>query len=150
MEIKEYFSEQNQTHWLEQIRKSDWSAGEFLAGMVRDNTFFDFAGEGAKILLLTEGETLVSYCTFAPMDDIKQTELSPWIGFVYTAPEFRGHRYFGKLMAYAEELARQQGKEYTYISTAHTEVYEKYGYEYFTDLPNVGGTISRVYRKNLS
>jgi len=149
MQIREYFSESNQEHWLEQIRTSDWSAGELLAGMVKENTFFDFAGIGAKILLLTEGDTLVSYCTFAPMDDIKQTELSPWIGFVYTAPEFRGHRHFGKLMTYAEELARQEGKEYTYISTAHTEVYEKYGYECYTHLPNISGGISRVYRKKL-
>ena len=149
MEIRELFCEQNQADWIEQIRKSDWSAGELLANMLRDNIFFDFAGEGAKILLLTEGDSLVSYCTFAPMDDIKETELSPWIGFVYTYPEYRGHRHFGKLMAHAEELARQQGKEYTYISTGHTEVYEKYGYEHYTNLPNVGGTISRVYRKKL-
>ena len=149
MEIKELFAEKEQSNWLEQIRTSDWSAGPLLANMVRDNTFFEFAGDGAKILLLTEGEKLVSYCTFAPIDDIKETELSPWIGFVYTDPEYRGHRHFGKLMAHAEEMAREQGKEYTYISTGHTQVYEKYGYEHYTNLPNVGGTVSRVYRKNL-
>ena len=149
MEIKELFAQENQSKWLEQIRVSDWEAGELLAGMVQNNTFFDFAGEGAKILLLTEGEKLVSYCTFAPMDDIKQTELTPWIGFVFTDPAYRGHRHFGKLMAHAEELARQQGHEYTHISTGHTEVYEKYGYEHYTNLLNVGGTVSRVYRKKL-
>lgn len=150
MQIKEYFSESNQSHWLEQIKVSDWGGGALLYEMLCAGTFFDFAGEGAKILLLTEGDTLVSYCTFAPIDDIKQTELTPWIGFVYTYTEFRGHRHVGKLIAHAEELARQQGKEYTYISTGHTEVYEKYGYEHFTNLPNVGGTVSRVYRKKLS
>ena len=86
MEIKELFAQENQSKWLEQIRVSEWEAGELLAGMVQNNTFFDFAGEGAKILLLTEGEKLVSYCTFAPMDDIKQTELTPWIGFVLLTP----------------------------------------------------------------
>ena len=149
MQIREYFSDRNRSHWLSQIGKSDWGGGSYLYEMLSNGTFFEFAGEEAKILLLTEGDTLVSYCTFARLDDIKPTELTPWIGFVYTFPEFRGHRHVGKLMAHAEELAKQDGKEYTYISTAHIGVYEKYGYEYYKDLPNVGGTVSRVYRKSI-
>ena len=86
-------------------------------------------GETALVLMLAEGERLVSFCTFAPLDDIQPTELSPWIGFVYTFPEYRGHRYAGILLEYAESLACVMGKEYTYISTGHTGLYEKYGYE---------------------
>ena len=33
---------------------------------------------------------MISFCTFAEHDDIPDTELTPWIGFVYTFPAFRG------------------------------------------------------------
>ena len=52
-----------------------------------------------KVLLLTEDSKLISFCTYAGKDDIQPTELSPWVGFVYTFPEYRGHRYVGLLMA---------------------------------------------------
>lgn len=88
-------------------------------------------------------------CTLAPLDDIQPTELSPWIGFVYTFPEYRGHHYAGILLEYAESLACVMGKEYIYISTGHTGLYEKYGYEFFKTEKDVLGEDSRVYRKHI-
>lgn len=88
-------------------------------------------------------------CTLAPLDDIQPTELSPWIGFVYTFPEYWGHHYAGILLEYAESLACVMGKEYIYISTGHTGLYEKYGYEFFKTEKDVLGEDSRVYRKHI-
>jgi len=45
--------------------------------------------------MLTDGEKLVAFCTFAPRDEIWPTDLTPWIGFVYTYPEYRGRRNAG-------------------------------------------------------
>ena len=42
------------------------------------------------------------------------------------------------------------GREYIYISTNHTGLYEKYGYEFFQMDKDIGGEDSRVYRKALS
>lgn len=50
-------------------------------------------GENSKVLMLTKGAELVSFCTYSEKDDIQSTE----IGFVYTFPEHRGNRYMGKL-----------------------------------------------------
>ena len=151
MKIIEYFTSDNQAHWLEEIRKSDWGAGQFLYTLLRDGKLKDVAGQTALVPMLVEEETgkLMSFCSFAPLDDIQPTSLTPWIGFVYTFPEFRGHRYAGILLDYAESLATVMGKEFIYISSAHTGLYEKYGYEFDQILKDVGGEDSRVYRKAL-
>lgn len=151
MKIIEFFTSDNQDHWLEEIRKSDWGAGQYLYTLLKEGKLKELVGQTALVPMLIEEETqkLVSFCTFAPLDDIQPTTLSPWIGFVYTFPEYRGHRYVGRLLAYAESLATIMGKEYTYISTGETGLYEKYGYEFFDFLKDVGGEDSRVYRKAL-
>ena len=100
--------------------------------------------------MLVEGEALIAFCTLAPKDDIQPTDLTPWIGFVYTFPNHRGHRYAGMLLDYAESIATVMEKEYIYISTGHTGLYEKYGYEFYKMEKDIEGEDSRVYRKNLA
>lgn len=39
---------------------------------------------------------------------IQPTVLTPWIGFVYTFPECRGHRHVGKLFQEIEKLAKAE------------------------------------------
>lgn len=151
MKIIEYFTSENPEHWLAEIGKSDWDVGQYLYRLLRDRRLKELAGRTALVPLLVDEETnrLVSFCTFAPLDDIQPTNLSPWIGFVYTFPEYRGHRYAGQLIAYAESLATIMGKEYSYISTGHKGLYEKYGYTFLEMQTDLGGEKSRVYRKAL-
>lgn len=149
-EIKEYFKTDNQTYWLKQIKTSDWGAGQFLYELLRDNRLKEMCGEGTEVLMLTEGEKLMAFCTYAEKDDIQPTELTPWLGFVYTFPEYRGGRLAGELLAYAEALAAKDGKAYTYISTGHVGLYEKYGYDFYEMQKDNGGEDSRVYRKKIS
>lgn len=92
---------------------------------------------------------LVSFCTFADKADIQPTELTPWIGWVYTFPEYRGNRYAGKLLNYAETLAEEVGFKNIYISTNHERLYEKYGYEFFEMMKDMHGEDSRVYVRYL-
>ena len=91
LEIMEYFTAENRKHWLEEIGRCEWGAGKYLHSLLSENSLKKAVGETALVLILAEGERLVSFCTFAPLDDIQPTELSPWIGFVYTFPEYRGH-----------------------------------------------------------
>ncbi len=151
MKIIEYFTSENQAHWLEEIRKSDWDAGQYLYTLLRDGKLKTVVGRTALVPMLVEEETgkIVFFCIFVSLDDIQPTTLSPWIGFVYTFPEYRGHRYAGRLLDYSESLAAVMGKAYVYISTGHTGLYEKYGYEFYQILKDIGGEDSRVYRKAL-
>ena len=149
MQVIDYYDSNRQPHWLEEIRRSDWRAGAFLSDLINNGTFFDAVGAKSKVLLLTEGDELISFCTYAEKDDIQPTELSPWMGFVYTFPEHRGHDYVGKLFEEIERLAEEDGIPAVYISTNHVGLYEKYGCEFLTQMNDMDGTASRVYVKKI-
>ena len=149
MDIIEYFSTDNKEYWLSKIKESDWEAGQFLYELLKSQKLKEYVGENTKVLMLVDGENLISFCTFAEKDDIQPTELTPWIGWVYTFPHYRGHRYIGKLLSYAEALAKTDGINSIYISTNHNGLYEKYGYEFFEMMKDMHGEDSRVYVRYL-
>ncbi len=149
MNIIGYYSSENKEHWLSKIKESQWSAGKFLYKLLSEDTFKDTVGENSDVLMLTEGDELISFCTLAEKDDIQPTDLTPWIGFVYTYPQYRGYRHSGKLMIFAEEKAKAQGADSIYISTNHIGLYEKFGYEFFSVMKDIDGEDSRVYTKKV-
>lgn len=149
MEVINYFDSDRKEHWRSGIERSDWSAGPFLCDLLSRGTFFETVGEGSKVLLLTEGDELISYCTYAKYDDIQPTELTPWVGFVYTFPAHRGHRYMGLLFEEVDRLAKADGVSRVYLSTNHTGLYEKYGWEFFAMMDDIHGDPSRIYVKNI-
>lgn len=149
MKVINYFESNRPAHWLAEIKRSDWAAGKFLHKMLSENTFFDNVGEGSKVLLLTDGDALLSFCTFSKYDDIQPTDLTPWIGFVYTFPEHRGHRYAGLLFDEAVRLAKASGISAIYLSTNHKGLYEKYGFAFQTILKDIDGNPSDIYVKRI-
>ena len=149
MNIIEYFSTDDKEYWLSKIKESDWGAGQFLYELLKNQKLKEYVGENTKVLMLVDGGDLISFCTFAEKDDIQPTELTPWIGWVCTFPHYRGHRYVGMLLRYAETLAKTDGINCIYISTNHNGLYEKYGYEFFRMMKDMHGEDSRVYVKYL-
>ena len=149
MKIIEYFSTDNKEYWLSKIKASDWGAGQYLHELLKNQKLKQLVGENTKVLMLTDGENLVSFCTFAEKDDIQPTDLTPWVGWVYTFPKYRGNRCIGKLLSYIETLAEEDGVKNIYISTNHTGLYEKYGYEFFKIMKDMHGEASRVYVRHL-
>ena len=144
MQIIEYFSCDRPEYWLGQIKKSDWGAGQFLYELLSENKLKDAAGENTRVLMLTNGDELISFCTYAEKDDIQPTDLTPWIGFVYTFPEHRGHRYVGELFKEIEKLARAENVHDIYISTNDTGLYEKYGCEFYQMMNDMDGEASKI------
>ena len=149
MQVNNFFEVDNKEHWINEIERSDWRAGAFLSRLLREGGFFDAVGKDSGVLLLTEGDELISYCTFAEKDDIQPTDLTPWVGFVYTFPEHRGHRYAGLLFDEAERLAKEGDVKEIYLSTNHTGLYEKYGWEFFGIMDDMDGEPSKVYVKRI-
>ncbi len=149
MEIIDYFKSDKPDYWLAEIKKGDWGAIPTLARFIEENSFHENLGEGT-LLLLTEWDRLLSFVTFAERDCIDDEKLSPWIGFVYTFPEYRGHHYVGKLIFRCEEIASEKGISQIYICTDHIGLYEKYGFTYIESRADIYGGDSRIYRKNIS
>ena len=149
LQVVHFHESSRQEHWLQKILQSDWRAGAFLHDLLTKGTFFDAMGEHSRLLLLTDGDELLSYCTFAEKDDIQPTDLTPWVGFVYTFPKYRGHRYMGLLFEEAERLARAEHTKEIYLSTNHEGLYEKYGWTFKTMLNDMDGKPSKVYVKRI-
>lgn len=149
MKIIDFFNSDRKSYWLSEIKKGDWRAIPTLVGLIENNTFQKELGKWT-LLLLTEGEMLVSFVTFAERDSINDESLTPWVGFVYTFPEYRGHRYVGKLIARCEEIASERHLSRVYICTDHVGLYEKYGYAYLESRDDIYGGVSRIYFKNIS
>lgn len=144
-DVIDFFACDNKDHWLAEIKKSDWGAGKYLYELLRDQKLKELCGESTKVLLLVDDEKLLSFCTYAEQDDIGEPSMTPWVGFVYTFPEYRGKRRVGKLLEYAYALAKAEGHKHIYISTGETGLYEKYGYRFWKMMKDINGEDSRVY-----
>ena len=82
--ILEYFTCENKEHWLREIQKSDWGAGQYLYSLLKENKLKALVGATTLVLMLADGDKLVSFCTLAPLDDVQPTSYTPWVGFVYS------------------------------------------------------------------
>lgn len=70
MKIIEYFTTENKEHWLKEIKKCDWEAGQYLHQLLSENSLKQKLGETALVSMLVDEDRLVSFCTFAPKDFI--------------------------------------------------------------------------------
>lgn len=147
MRVFDFFDEAEQTAWTERIKACDWGAAKFLSELLEQRRFFEVLGDGGKLLIMAEGDKLVSFATLTKRDCIDDDSLYPWIGFVFTSPEYRGHRYSGQLIEEACRLAQAQGHRQVYIATDHIGLYEKYGFSYIETRIDVYNEESRIYCK---
>jgi RimJ/RimL family protein N-acetyltransferase len=147
MEIISYFNSSNKQTLIDLIEGCDWGAAKFLATLLKEDRFFEMLGGEGDTYLLMDGENLVSFLTLTKQDVIRDESMFPWIGFVFTQPEYRGHRYSETLMNFAENVAKQQGHTHVYVATDHVGLYEKYGYEYLENRIGYWGEESRVLHK---
>lgn len=150
MQVIKYYQAENQAHWREEIGKGDWSAAELLHDWLKNDKLKQMCGDSTEVYMLTDGDKLVSFATLAPQDEIDAPELTPWIGFVYTFPAYRGHRNAGKLLAHICEVLKSAGTEKVYISTDEVGLYEKYDFTFWQTMINREGEPTRVYVKNIS
>ncbi|MGN0143407.1 MAG: GNAT family N-acetyltransferase [Clostridium sp.] len=149
MEIVDYFEAGNKAYLLNEIRKSDWSAAEFLVKIIEENKFNSLLGDEGKLFLLMDGNNLLSFVTLTKQDCIEDEKLCPWLGFLFTFPEHRGHRYGQKLIDYAVSYAGKKGYRQVYLATDHVGLYEKYGFSYLENRIDVWGEDSRIYIKKI-
>ncbi len=149
MEIVEYFSSSSKDKFLNQIEAYEWSAAKFLATLLKENRLQETLGGWGKLFLLIDGDKLVSFITFSAQDCIADPNITPWLGFFHTAPEYRGNRYGKLLIDHVCEYAQEDGFSEVYIATDHIDLYEKYGFTYLENRIDVWGEDSRIYKKEI-
>ena len=148
MQIINYFACENQAHWRAAIADNEWRAAKYLARKLENGEFHQEVGEGT-VYLLTDGEELISFVTLTHQDCINDKSRYPWLGFFYTFPEYRGHRYGGQLLACVAEEAKKRGYMRVYLATDQVGLYEKYGFSFLENRVDLYGDDSRIYVKNL-
>ena len=146
MRILDFESINEQKQWIDKIRACDWGAAKLLADLLEQNRFHIVLGNGSLFIMI-DGEKLVSFCTFTHKDCVDDDKLFPWIGFVFTSPEYRGKRYSGEVIEAACKRALRQGFDKVYLATDHIGLYEKYGFTYLESRTDIYGEESRIYYK---
>ncbi len=180
MRIIEYFEQTNelQKYLREQIVQGDWRAAKYLYELLEQGKLKERYGESARLLLLVEESTnedlpdalretvredvteglqraeLLAFCTLAERDEIAEEEtepdMKPWIGFVYTYPEYRGNRYSERLINHTCTLAKRDGYKKVYLSSNEVGLYEKYGFVFLKRMHTVWGEETQVFMKELT
>lgn len=76
IQINDYFqlTISEQKFWLPKIGESDWRAGKYLFQLLSDGQFKKHCGEKSTLFLLTQGDKLISFCSFTERDEIPETE----------------------------------------------------------------------------
>ena len=151
MEIREYFALDGtgRRRIREAIRTADWRAAAYLHELLEADRLRDRYGPDARLLLGMEEERLAAFCTLAGRDEIEDESLTPWIGFVYTFPQFRGQRRSGALIERACAIAASEGFQQVFVSTNEIGLYEKYGFAFLRTDRDAWGGQTRVYRRRL-
>jgi len=142
-----HYSEQTESdkaHWRDEIQKADWGAAKYLCGLLNENKLTEVCGQ-SEVLLLTDESTLVSFCTLAEQDEVRDETMKPWIGFVYTFEQYRGNRYSQKLIEYCCELARNACHKRVYISSDRIGLYEKYGFDFVKHITTIWNENTQVF-----
>lgn len=152
MKIIELSEASHPSFWIDEMIRSGWSAGVHLAEAIREGRVSEKTGENPLILLIVndDEDELMAFCTLAESDDVKNSGLAPWIGYVFTFEKFRGQKLAPTLIAEAEKRARDRGDKAVYISTGHEGLYERYGYHLKKKMANYHGVESRIYEKELN
>lgn len=145
LQIVEYFTSDRKSELLEIIAHCEWSAAQFLARMLRENSFEQTLGAAGQLFFLLNGKNAVSFLTLTTQDCIVAPDQFPWIGFVYTFPAYRGRRRAGILLDHARKMAAEQGFPFVYLATDHIGLYEKYGFRYVENRRCIHDTDSRIY-----
>lgn len=135
--------------YITQIESCDWSAAKFLAKTLREGKLSQTLGGWAKLYLLTDNNTVVSFVTLSCQDCVNDVSLTPWLGFLFTKEEYRNRGYAKQVVDFALQKAKETGYDKAYLATDHVGLYEKYGFKYVETRIDIYNEQSRIYVKNL-
>ncbi len=131
---------------IEFVMNFSWiDVKEHMLKELRNWTFTDWETPFVAII----NEQIVGTTFIRKKDYYPLPEIYPWISGVFVSENYRGNRISEKLINYANDYAKVNGFNKTYIPSIHIGLYEKYGYHYLRDIVNYGGGIDKLYFKEI-
>lgn len=143
--IQAWHSHPQQQRMLAFLSSCEWRAAGFLHALLAENRFEDVLGPEGHLYFLMAGEEPVGFITLTQRDCIADESLFPWLGFLYTVPQWRGQGCAGMLLRHAVAEAGRQGYRQVYLATDHVGLYDRHGFTYVESRPDVWGEMSRIY-----
>lgn len=129
---------------LDFVRNFSWlDVKEHILYMINNWVFTDWETLFVAIL---DGK-IIGMASIMKTDYYPLPEIYPWISSIFVTEDYRGYRISEKLIDYANNYAKENGFEKTYIPTEYIGLYEKYGYQYCKDIINYGNGVDRLYVK---
>lgn len=139
-----------QKFWLEKIREENrhFPVLGRMVDQIEDGSFLKRSKGFYEPYLMIDEDRLIALSILASQDDII-CDLGPWIGYVYTNPDYRGHQYAFRLIETIENDLKKQGIERVYISSGHRGLYEKAGYQKLGWSRSHSGRPTKIFEKKL-
>ncbi|HBI86132.1 MAG TPA: GNAT family N-acetyltransferase [Ruminococcus sp.] len=125
---------------------ASWRAGAFLARCMRENRFAGWE----RVFAACSGDTPVGFCTLTARDELPEScAYTPFIGFVYVDPAYRGRRISAEMIAAASDYARSLGYRTVYITSDEQGLYEKFGFTKRGNVRTSRGDMTQLFAKPL-
>ena len=123
-----------------------WKAGPYLATRMQKNEFNTWE----RVVVATEEDSIVGYCTVSEKDELPDGyDFTPFIGFVFVAENYRGHRISEKMIECACNYIKELGYPKAFLMSGEQGLYEKYGFVKLGDYKTVYGTTDQLFSKEL-
>ena len=124
--------------------KCSWSAGKYLAELMRSNSFKDTE----RVFAAFEGGEPVGFCTLTEKDELDpKYPYSPLIGFIFVDEAYRGRRLSEKMIRKIFGYLRIIGSSKIYIMSGEKGLYEKYGFVRMGEYDTIYGGREQLFVK---
>ena len=117
---------------------------DHIADVIRSWAFTDWETMFVAIL---DGR-IVGMASVAKTDYYPLPDVCPWVSSIFVSEEYRGRRLSGDLLSHANRYLKKKGFARSYIPSAHSGLYERYGYTYLKDIVNYGGGTDHLFVKD--
>ena len=100
-------------------------------------------------LAVTKEQEIIGGAGIIENDYHNRKDLAPNLCALFVLPEYRGQGIAGELLQFAKKDARRLGFSKLYLITDHTSFYERYGWQYVTDVIGDDGCSQRLYQTRI-
>lgn len=98
--------------------------GKYLSNRMKTGGFSGWE----RVFVALEGSIIAGFCALTKTSSVFDELYMPYIGFVFVAEEYHGHRISQKLCRQAVEYAEAVGFDRVYLYSDIMGLYEKYGF----------------------
>lgn len=96
-----------------------------------------------------ENNSIIGFCSFMKEDYYPENRYYPWISSIFVDEKMRGQGTSHKLIAVAENYAKECQFSKVYIPSDMKGFYEKCGYSPIDELLDYGGGMDTIFMKEL-